>query len=183
MEFVAVSLFVVYLMPWILAEAIEHPRSGWILALTLGLGWTGIGWLAACLWLMRDWPRAPRRPKLALVTRDPIVAAGFDGSWRGLAAVGLLASIGVAIWSSAPDSSRGPAGGPAELDRPRVVVRMGPGERWPSVGELLAPCRVDLVERVGAWHRVWRLEDCAGSMQGRAGWVRMEMLRASSRES
>ena len=47
MEYLFLLLFVFYLAPWVLAESIEHRRANTILFLNLGLGWTGLGWLAA----------------------------------------------------------------------------------------------------------------------------------------
>ncbi|MEE2665753.1 MAG: superinfection immunity protein [Myxococcota bacterium] len=57
----AFALFVGYLVPWIAAVAREHHRHGAVLAATLLLGWTGLGWLAALLYALTSDPQA-RRP-------------------------------------------------------------------------------------------------------------------------
>ena len=55
MEFLLVFLLILYLAPWVLAESIEHRRANTILALNLGLGWTGLGWVIALVWsAMKD---------------------------------------------------------------------------------------------------------------------------------
>ena len=50
MEFVLFGIFVVYLVPWLVAMARDHERPGAILAVNLLLGWTAVGWLAALAW-------------------------------------------------------------------------------------------------------------------------------------
>ena len=54
MEYALFLVILLYLLPWMLAEAIEHPRRAWILALTLGLGWTGLAWVLGLAWVWRD---------------------------------------------------------------------------------------------------------------------------------
>jgi hypothetical protein len=63
-EFALFGLFVLYLTPWILAVAREHERQAVILAATLLLGWTGIGWLAILVWAARSDPRMHPPPRL-----------------------------------------------------------------------------------------------------------------------
>ncbi len=179
-EYVLFAAFLLYLLPWLIAEGLEHPRRGWVLALVLPLGWTGVGWLGALAWMIRDWPRAPRRPQLAVV--HPGQNPGAVARWRRAAAVVagvLLLAAGAGWWLDGP-ASRAPARGEAELARSRVELRMGPSARWPSLGDVQAPCRFAVVERKGAWRRVWRTGECAGSMHARSGWVRMELLRPLS---
>jgi hypothetical protein len=51
-------LFVLYLFPFAVAARYEHERLGWVLALNLLLGWTGVGWLAALYWARHPAPPA-----------------------------------------------------------------------------------------------------------------------------
>ena len=48
-----------YIMPAVVAWDRQHPQVRWIWALTLVLGWTGIGWLLALIWALRR--QAPPR--------------------------------------------------------------------------------------------------------------------------
>lgn len=66
-EFFAFALFVGYLMPWIAAVAREHPRHGAILAFTLLLGWTGLGWMAALAYALMSDPHPSRSRPLRLI--------------------------------------------------------------------------------------------------------------------
>jgi hypothetical protein len=72
-EFVAFALFVGYLIPWIAAVARDHERHGVVLAVSLLLGWTIVGWLGALAYALASDPhpgarrRARRRPPLRLV--------------------------------------------------------------------------------------------------------------------
>jgi hypothetical protein len=75
-EFVAFSVFVGYLVPWIAAVAREHHRHGVILAATLLLGWTGIGWLAALAYALVSDPRPEAPCPLRLIP------GGLDGEPR-----------------------------------------------------------------------------------------------------
>ena len=45
--------FLFYIIPGLVAWARRHPDARWIWALTLLLGWTGIGWLLALIWALR----------------------------------------------------------------------------------------------------------------------------------
>jgi hypothetical protein len=57
---------VVYLLPSILACAWSSPRTGVIVAVNAGLGWTVIGWVCALRMTVRPAPPAePTRPGLA----------------------------------------------------------------------------------------------------------------------
>ena len=174
---------VAFLMPWILAEGIAHPRRSWILALVLGLGWTGVGWIGACAWVARDWPRAPRRPKLSLV--DP--AFGLTRPrfvrrrWMAAIALGASALLGfVALAFSPTPETPAPEWNQAKLGVAEARVHMGPNLRWPAIGRLRAPCRLDVVDRKGGWRRVWRRDDCGGGLAARSGWVRRDHLRDGS---
>lgn len=181
MEYLLLLALILYLAPWMAAEGIEHPDANTILALTLGLGWTGIGWLVAARWVYRDWPRETPPPQLVLLgpdspaprTRSPAAALG-----RAALAAGTLFAVG-ALFLALPISSAEDASLRfAVIDRPDAQVRLGPGAGWPVVGPLPAGCRVRVLEYEGAWRRVWRLPDCVSGESGRNGWIRMEMLRA-----
>lgn len=71
MEFVLFTLFVGYLVPWFTAVAHDHHRHAAILAWTLLLGWTGIGWIAALAYALRSDPHPPRGPALRVVPGGP----------------------------------------------------------------------------------------------------------------
>ena len=45
--------FLLYIAPAVVAWDRQHPQVRWIWALTLLLGWTGIGWLLALIWALR----------------------------------------------------------------------------------------------------------------------------------
>ena len=45
--------FLFYIIPALVAWGRQHPDVRWIWALTLLLGWTGIGWLLALIWALR----------------------------------------------------------------------------------------------------------------------------------
>ena len=45
--------FLFYIIPALVAWDRQHPDVRWIWALTLLLGWTGIGWLLALIWALR----------------------------------------------------------------------------------------------------------------------------------
>jgi hypothetical protein len=45
--------FLFYIIPALVAWDRRHPDVRWIWALTLLLGWTGIGWFAALIWALR----------------------------------------------------------------------------------------------------------------------------------
>ena len=45
--------FLFYIIPALIAWDRQHPDVRWIWALTLLLGWTGIGWLLALIWALR----------------------------------------------------------------------------------------------------------------------------------
>jgi hypothetical protein len=183
MEFVVVFLLAIYLLPWVAAESLDHPRSGWILTLVLLLGWTGIGWIAALVWVLASPPPVKRRGPLTLV-RAPAESPGrkllrrLDRRPVGLACGALVALTGglAALGTVAP-APRVPDSGAARPARAQVELRMGPGESWPSAGTVRAPCRFEVVERKGAWRHVWRLGECDTRMTGRSGWARMEDLR------
>jgi hypothetical protein len=49
-EFALFALLVMYLVPFILAAARDHPKFVHITLLNLFLGWTVVGWFAALLW-------------------------------------------------------------------------------------------------------------------------------------
>jgi Superinfection immunity protein len=59
MEVVLCLLCALYLAPFVVAARHDHERLGWILAVNLLLGWTGIGWLLALRWARRPAPPAP----------------------------------------------------------------------------------------------------------------------------
>lgn len=183
MEFVVVFLLAIYLLPWVAAESLEHPRSGQILALVLLLGWTGIGWIAALVWVLVSPPPPKRRGPLTLI-RQPAESPGRKLVRRvgrrplWLASGALLAvTVGLASLGSVAPAPRVPDSGLARPGRAQVELRMGPGESWPSAGTVHAPCRFEVVERKGAWRHVWRLGECDTRMIGRSGWARMEDLR------
>ena len=46
--------FLLYIVPALVAWQRQHPQVRWIWALTLGLGWTGIGWLLALIWALQS---------------------------------------------------------------------------------------------------------------------------------
>lgn len=185
MEFVLIVLLVIYLVPAILADKIHHPQRGRILALNLGLGWTGVGWIAAALWVWRDWPRETRRPKLVVVPPDG--ALDLQGSTAPplsrhllqLGGGGALALIATLWWVGPGGSVDGPPPGSflAILDQPRDDVRAGPGERWSVLGEVKAPCRATLIEQRGAWQYIQQLEGCSSLRTQRTGWVRRQGWR------
>ena len=180
MEYLFLVLFVFYLAPWVLAESIEHRRANTILFLNLGLGWTGIGWLAAAGWVYRDWPREVTRPTLVLVPPTPAVQ---PPDWRRAvvpAVVSLVLVAGVAIVAGLAPSTTAPDWEIGEVDRATARVHLGAGTDWPEIGRLASRCRVRVLEREGGWLRVWRLEDCGEGMTGQSGWVRMETLRSAS---
>lgn len=184
MEFVLAGLIVVYLMPWVIAEGLRHPRANAIMWLVLLGAWTAVGWVAALLWALRARPRRRPPPTLALVGRDPLPPPG--GPWPARLRAGLGALAGVAVAGSlvaldAGPPPRLPASGVVEPGHGRLVLRMGPHRAWPAVGEARAPCRLELLEREGAWRHVWRLDPCPGTMRGRSGWARIEDLREVAR--
>ena len=45
--------FLLYIVPAVVAWDRQHPQVRWIWALTLVLGWTGIGWLLALIWALQ----------------------------------------------------------------------------------------------------------------------------------
>ena len=67
-----VALLVIYLLPWIAAVARQHPQDHGILAVTLLLGWTGVGWLAALAYALASSSPEPRGASqhLRLITPD-----------------------------------------------------------------------------------------------------------------
>lgn len=178
MEYLLILLVIFYLSPWVLAESIEHRRANAILFLNLGLGWTGIGWLAAAGWVYRDWPRPAKRPALVVVRPD---AAPRPDAWRralppSLASLALVAAVATI---SSLDPAQGRSGWElAEVGHTTASVHLGAGSDWPAIGRLPARCRVRVLEREAGWLRIWRLDDCGDGMPGRAGWTRMEALRA-----
>jgi ABC-type transport system involved in cytochrome c biogenesis permease component len=50
----SIGLALLYIAPFLLALNRRHSRRWWILALTLGLGWTGIGYLVALAWALTE---------------------------------------------------------------------------------------------------------------------------------
>jgi hypothetical protein len=44
------GLVALFLVPWLIAKNRGHHQTGAILAVTLLLGWTGIGWIGALIW-------------------------------------------------------------------------------------------------------------------------------------
>ena len=177
MEYLFLVLFVLYLAPWVLAESIEHRSSIAILFLNLGLGWTGIGWLVAAGWGYRDWPREVTRPELVVVRPE---THSRPPDWRR-AIVPTLASLalvaGVAVIAGQCPIEVTSDWQIAEVDGPVARVHLGAGAAWPEVGTLGPRCRVRVLEREGGWMRIWRLDGCSESMDGRSGWIRMEALR------
>ncbi len=70
MEYVLFALFLVYLLPWIVAEARGHERATALLLLNLAVGWTGVGWVALLLWARSTEAAAkpaPAEPALRLL--------------------------------------------------------------------------------------------------------------------
>ena len=177
MEFVLVGLTVIYLLPWIASEATAHPRHYWILALNIAVGWTGIGWLLLLAWacesqLRRLWKR-PTRLYVVGSEEMPPRRPPWERLGRYLApALGVVAFAGLACWLVFAPPQRTAASEPVELVRASTVLRSGPGEAWPSLGTLEAPCLMRLLERDGEWLRIRRLSDCPGSMTQRSGWLR-----------
>lgn len=183
MEYLVLVLFIFYLAPWVLAESIEHRRANTILFLNLGLGWTGIGWLAAAGWVYRDWPREVTPPNLVLVRPSPPVQP-LDWHRAVMPALASLVVVaGVATVAGLSPSTTEPDWEIGEVDRAIAHVHMGAGTDWPEVGRLHARCRVRVLEREGGWLRMWRLDDCGEGMTGRSGWVRMEALRSAAKPS
>jgi hypothetical protein len=177
MEYLFLLLFLFYLAPWVLAESIEHRSANTILFLNLGLGWTGIGWLAAAGWVYRDWPRETPRPQLVLVQPGAIAQ---PPQWRR-AVVPTLASLALVVCVAGiarlGQTDVAPEWEIAEVDRATTRIHLGAGHEWPEVGRLGARCRLRVLEREAGWLRVWRLDGCEEGMAGRSGWVRMEALR------
>jgi hypothetical protein len=64
-DWVLLILFVVYLLPTIIAAARWHYNAGAIFILNLFLGWTFLGWLAALIWACTDSRRDPVRLPVA----------------------------------------------------------------------------------------------------------------------
>ncbi|MEM9175916.1 MAG: superinfection immunity protein [Myxococcota bacterium] len=187
MEYLFILLFMLYLAPWVLAESIEHPNANTILFVTLALGWTGIGWLAAAGWVYRDWPREPTRPQLVLVRPEAIEEPPYrTRTWTG-ALLALAAVVVVVAGGPAFVMMRSTEVAPeweiAEVKGSSAQVHLGAGVEWPEVGSIGAPCRVRVLERDGSWLRIWRLEGCAAGMSGRSGWIRMEALRPAPDEA
>lgn len=176
MEFVVLALTILYLVPWMVAEGLEHPRRYWILALVVATGWTVVGWIAALAWALAPrLRRAPVRPALHVVGRPPPAAP--LSPWRRarpwlLRGAIALVFTGGAVWLATLPPERMAATGTAQLLQQEAVVRAGPGERWQPVGTLAAPCTVRLLESEGAWLRFWRMGECPGSMRQGSGWVR-----------
>ncbi len=70
MEFALFGLWLVYLVPFMLAAARDHDQVVGVLLLNVLLGWTGIGWLAALVWALQrpePLPTGRRRPAVHLV--------------------------------------------------------------------------------------------------------------------
>lgn len=178
MEYVVFLALLLYLLPWLVAAGYEHRRESWILALVVGLGWTGVGWLAALVWAWSGRPRPA--PVLHVAGRPPPIEppSRWRLSLRGVA-VGLAATCGVAFvaWQLSLPPDRVPISGTASLLAANVPVHRGPGVGWPSVGSLESPCTLHLLESVGEWRRIWRTQGCAGSMSGNAGWLPASQLR------
>ena len=63
-DIVLALVFVVYFVPSVRAQYRDHDRIGWIFALNLLLGWTGIGWVAAFVLAGRPTPPQPEPPVL-----------------------------------------------------------------------------------------------------------------------
>lgn len=61
--------FLFYIIPALVAWDRRHPDARWIWALTLLLGWTGIGWLLALIWALR--PRGANRTHRHARPADP----------------------------------------------------------------------------------------------------------------
>ena len=54
--FIVLSLLAAYFLPWIVAIARNHHQRSAIALLNLLLGWTGLGWIAAIIWLATATP-------------------------------------------------------------------------------------------------------------------------------
>ncbi len=179
MEYLLLLFFLAYLAPWVLAEGIGHRHANLILALTLGLGWTGVGWAVAMGWVVRDWPHEPTPPKLVLLRPGMVLVDPARGRAKafamGLAALALLALIALAVLATAEPPTLEWRSAEVVLDS--ASVRGGPGEAWPVVGALGVGCPVSVLAREGAWRHVWRLEGCGETRSARGGWVRVESLR------
>jgi hypothetical protein len=87
------ALLVIYLLPWIAAVAGQHPQDQGILAVTLLLGWTGVGWLAALAYaLARSSPESHGTSQhLRLITPDREGARFHRESMPSRASVACLA--------------------------------------------------------------------------------------------
>jgi len=184
MEYLIFLVLLLYLLPWLLAAGFQHRHEYWILGFVIGLGWTGLGWLAALVWALRGRPR--HAPVLYVAGREPppgptrrrLHARQLAG---GLAATAIVALVG---WQQSLPHERRPISGTATLLAAGAAVHGGPGERWPSLGSLEPPCTVHLFEREGGWRRIWRTGGCGGSMSGNSGWLRAAaLLREGSGES
>ena len=60
---IAIALgIVLYILPWLIARHREHKDTTVIGLLTVFLGWTTLGWIAALVWAFTD-PGVPDRPR------------------------------------------------------------------------------------------------------------------------
>ena len=59
MEYLLLTAFVLYLVPWIASIAREHHLHHRVLAANLAVGWTGIGWFAVLAYALKSSPTPP----------------------------------------------------------------------------------------------------------------------------
>lgn len=54
-----IILFLLYLLPAMIAAGRNHPNGFPIIIVTLFLGWTGLGWVIALAWSLSNIPKTP----------------------------------------------------------------------------------------------------------------------------
>ena len=72
------SAFLFYIIPALIAWDRQHPDVRWIWALTLLLGWTGIGWLLALIWALRT---TGRQARTSPCQADRSFVTPLPGAW------------------------------------------------------------------------------------------------------
>ncbi len=182
MDVAAALLLCVYLVPFAVAEAYEHPHRYAVLALNATAGWTGIGWIVALAWALRARPRkAPPRPPLYVVGGPP--PREVPGFWRttrpAVLSVIAMGAAGAAVLLAPTDRpARVALSTRAALAVERSELLEGPSEGWARAGILERPCQVHVSASEGAWRRVWPLSDCGLDAKASVGWVRASELTA-----
>ncbi len=74
MDLVVALIFVVYFIPSVRAQYRDHARIGWIFALNLLVGWTGVGWILA--FVLAGRPSAPPPEPIVLRRRGHLRLLG-----------------------------------------------------------------------------------------------------------